>query len=124
MNILVTHSSNFDYKNELYLPLRNSELNSLHKIILPHEGDSILYTRPIIENHEVELQLAEVSLPSTGQGIEMGWANAFNVPILCIFKRGTKYSGTLKVVTDKFIEYIDSSDMVLKLTDYLKLHEN
>jgi len=30
MKIFVAHSSNFDFKNELYLPLRNSSLNNKH----------------------------------------------------------------------------------------------
>lgn len=34
MKIFVAHSSNFDFKNELYLPLRNSDLNNKHKIFL------------------------------------------------------------------------------------------
>jgi len=40
MKIYLTHSISFDFKNELYLPVRNSYLNNFHEITLPHEYDS------------------------------------------------------------------------------------
>lgn len=118
MKIYVAHSSSFDYANELYKPLRESDLNNQHEIALPHEistdqFDSETYLKTC------DLVIAEVSYPSTGQGIELGWAAYLKVPILCIYKSGTKPSGALKVVTSDFIEYSDSSDMIAKLIDFL-----
>lgn len=118
MKIYVTHSSNFDYQNELYQPLRKSELNNLYKITLPHE-----HTTDQFSSKEYimscNLILAEVSYPSTGQGIELGWANSYDVPILCLYKKGTTPSGSLKVITNTFIEYVNGEDMVQKLTEFL-----
>ncbi len=111
MKIYVTHSSNYDYQNELYLSLRKSKLNKLHEITLPHEHaldqfNSKEYLK------DCSLILAEVSYPSTGQGIELGWANLYDVPIVCLSKKGVKPSGSLKVISNTFIEYENSQDMV------------
>jgi len=118
MKIYVTHSSGFDYQNELYQPLRKSELNKLHEITLPHEHTTDQFNSKDYMK-ECNLILAEVSYPSTGQGIELGWANLYKVPIVCLYKEGTKPSGSLKVISNSFIEYENNQDMIQKLTDYL-----
>ena len=73
---------------------------------------------------DCNLILAEVSYPSTGQGIELGWANAYAVPILCFHKKGIKPSGSLSVISDTLIDYEDSQDMIQKLTDYVSTFQN
>lgn len=114
MNIFVTHSSAYDYEHELYLPLRNSILNHKYSFFLPKEGrfDEVI-TIDYIKNSEVVL--AEVSYPSTGQGIELGWANTLQVPIICIYKKETKYSAALSKLTNRFYFYADSRDMIKKI---------
>ncbi len=74
-------------------------------------------TKEIIKNSD--LIIAEVSFPATGQGIEIGWADIFGVPILCVSKEGQKISGSLKYITDKFITYSDSQDFITKLSEFL-----
>ena len=49
--------------------------------------------------------LAEISFPSEGRAIEMGWANAYGIPILSIHRRGAKYSGSIHAICEDFIEY-------------------
>jgi len=112
MKIYVSHSTNFDYQTELYEPLREN-FNELD-IFLPHEknGDTVDTKKNIKES---ELVLAEVSYPSTGQGIELGWANDSNVPIICIHRDDAKPSGALRIVSDNFISYSSVSEMVEKL---------
>lgn len=117
MNIFVSHSSNFDFKNELYIPLRKSELNNLHTIFLPHEKETDLVTKDIIKTSDIVI--AEVSFPSTGQGIELGWANVYQIPIICIYKKDSKISSSLNKITNQFIVYENSEDMIEKLTDSL-----
>ncbi|MBW2985833.1 hypothetical protein KY333_00525 [Candidatus Woesearchaeota archaeon] len=41
MKIYVGHAKKFDFKKELYEPLRKSPLNNEHEIVLPHEKDLI-----------------------------------------------------------------------------------
>lgn len=117
--IYIGHSSDFDYKKELYNPIRNSKLNSIYKIILPHENS----TEPFNSKEDLKyckLMIAEVSFPSTGLGIELAWANSYNVPILFIHKKGHKISSSLKVVSSDFIEYESSNDLLIKITEYIQ----
>ncbi len=129
MKIFVTHSSDtfanvgifsggFNFKDELYEPLKNSDLNIKHEIILPQKNGYELITKEII--NECDLIVAEVSFPSTGQGIELGWANVFKIPIVCIYKDDCKYSNSLTKITNNFISYKDENEMILKLSDYIK----
>jgi len=118
MKIYVTHSSSFDYKKELYLPLRKSELNNLHEITLPHEFSMKQFnSKEYLKG--CDLVLAEASYPSEGQKIELGWASSYKVPIICLYKKGKKISDSLKTISNVFIEYKSSEDMIQKLTDYL-----
>lgn len=118
MKIYLTHSTSFDYKNELYIPIRESDLNNQHEIVLPHEkSDKPFDSKKYFD--ECNLVIAEVSYPSTGQGIELGWANIKNIPIICFYKTGTKPSGSIKAVSNKIIEYIDKNDLIKKLSDNL-----
>jgi len=113
MRIFVAHSSDFDFKSKLYEPLRASALNTKHEILLPQEEGKEVITREIIKN--TDLLVAEASCPSTGQGIELDWADIFRVPIVCIFEKGAKISSSLHYVTDNFISYDDADDMLNKL---------
>lgn len=121
MKIYIGHSREFNYKEELYKPIRNSRLNDEHEIIFPHEVHEEakdFVTRDIIKTCDV--MVAEVSFPATGLGIELGWANSSKCPIICIYKKGSKISGSLKVICDKFIEYTDKKDLVDKLDKSLE----
>ena len=122
MKIFVAHSSNFDFKNELYKPLRESVLNIKHEILLPQEKGKETITKDIIKS--LDVFIAETSYPSTGQGIELGWADIFNIPIICIFKEESKISQSLHYVTDNFITYKDTEDMVDRLGMVLKKLSN
>lgn len=117
MKIYVTHASTFDYQTELYKPLRDSNLHIEHQLILPHENSNELFsTKDFISQQE--LIIAEVSYPSTGQGIELGWADIYKIPIVCIYKSGSQPSSGLKMITEFFIEYGSRTDMVQKLNEF------
>ncbi len=114
MKIFVAHSSSFDFKTKLYAPLRSSVLNTEHEILLPQEGEIEEITRDMIENSDV--LIAEVSSPSLGAGIEMGWADSFHHPVIAVYEKGTTPSFSIdNVVTDR-IEYDGAEDMISKLT--------
>jgi len=117
MKVFVSHSSGCDFINNLYKPLRSSQINKDHKIFLPHENNKNVLTKDIIKNSDVVI--AEVSYSSTGQGIELGWANIFNIPIICIYQNTTKPSGSLKYITKTIVTYKDAEEMIKKLTDAL-----
>ena len=117
MNIYISHSREVASENELYKPIRESALNNFHTFFLPHENQRDLNNLEILRNSD--LVIAEVSFPSTGQGIEIGVANMLNISIVCFYKEGNKISGSLKYTTDKFVTYLNSQDLVSKISKFL-----
>jgi len=120
MKIYVAHSRDFDFQKELYEPIRQSSLNQEHTFVLPHENSAEPFNSKDYLKNECELMIAEVSFPSTGLGIELGWANSYNVPIVCIYRKGSKLSGSLKVVAGNFVEYSNSKELISGIKKILK----
>lgn len=116
MQIYLIHAGNFDYINELYNPIKTSELYKKHQLIFPHETTE-KNSKIIIQ--QSDLVLAEVSYPSTGSGIELGWADTFHIPILCVYRKDKHFSSALKYITDQFIAYENPQDLVFKLERWL-----
>lgn len=124
MNIYISHSRSFDFAKEIYVPIRTSSLNSEHVFLLPHEeSDTVFPTKDYLESQQCELVIAEVSYPSTGQGIELGWAEMLHIPIVCFSKHDAKVSQSLYVVTNKFISYSNSEDLIEKIGQTINLYE-
>lgn len=119
MKIYVAHSSGFNYKDELYKPLRNSNLYNTHNFILPHEkrGDAV-NSKKIIS--ECDLVIAEVSYPSTGLGIELGWAEMIKIPVICLHRESRKISSSLPVLFENIISYKSEDNLLEKINDHLK----
>lgn len=119
MKIIITHSSDLDFENILYAPIMESDLWHEHKILLPQRtGLREQITREMIRDADVVL--CEVSMPSTGQGIEIGWATSYGTPIVCFSRKGAKISGALEFVCETFFEYEDEVDMVEKIKSIIK----
>ena len=118
MKIYVSHATGFDFVKQLYEPIKNSKLRDIHDFTFPHKNEESVHARELIKSSD--MVFAEVSFPSTGQGIELGWASLFNVPIVCFSRKGSKTSGSLKYVSDQFIEYDDADDLMVRLTAFLK----
>ncbi len=120
MKIYISHSRKFDFKKQLYEPIKNSDLMQKHEFIFPHDNsDSPYPTRELLQFGAVGMVIAEVSYPGTGQGIELGWADMLNIPIVCIYKEGADISSSLSVVTKKFLMYTDVENMVQDLKGLL-----
>lgn len=121
MKIYLAHSTSFDYKKELYEPLRKSKLNKIHEIIMPHENTKELFnSKDFLKKDSKNIIVAEISYPSIGLGIELGWANAFGNKIICIYKKDAKLSNSVKVVTKNIIAYENTDDLIDKLEQTLK----
>lgn len=118
MKIFIAHASSYDFVRELYDPIKHSPLVKKYTFIYPMEEGNFQTTRDVIES--VDCILAEVSFPSTGQGIELGWANIYEIPIICIYKKGNKYSSSLPKLTKTFITYRDKKDIINKISSALK----
>ena len=115
MNIYISHcGGNYDYENELYQPIKESELSKMHHFFLPHEPQNI-DVDAVAELKHTDILIAEASYPSTGQGIELAQAKAANVPIICFYRTGARTSSSLRFVTNRVVEYTDVSDLFTKL---------
>jgi hypothetical protein len=121
MNIHVAHSRSFDFKTELYEPIKNSSLSKEHTFIFPHDENSQLVSSKELFQTGCDLVIAEVSHPATGMGIELGWADMLNIPIICIYKNGSNLSHSLKAVTNTFLEYSDTNEMITKIIEGIKI---
>ena len=111
MKIYIAHSRNIDFINELYKPIKNSVELSNCEFILPHERKQENNNNRMIYKN-LDMIIADVSKPSTGLGIELGWANDDNVKIYCIYKKGFKYSSSLKTVSNNFYEYSNELELI------------
>lgn len=117
MKLYVSHSTKFDYEAELYEPLKTAF--ATYDIFLPHDAENVdVKARDIISASDY--LVAEVSFPSTGQGIELGWADGKNVPIICVYKTGSEVSSALRFVTNVFIEYGTTDELIGKLRNQLE----
>jgi len=116
MQIYFGHSSKSNYEEELYDPIRESRIYSLHTIIFPHNTER-KNTKDTLQN--CDLFIAEVSSPSTGLGIELGWANIFEKKIICVYKQGTIISQSLKEISNTFIEYTNAQDLIHKIEKHI-----
>lgn len=114
--IYISHSKKFDFKTQLYIPLRTSPLNTQYHIILPHEySNEPFVSKKFLRN--VSAVIAEVSFPATGQGLELGWADMLEIPIACMYRKGTVPSGSLKTISHHLYAYDGPNDMVEKIAE-------
>ncbi|MBI2410407.1 MAG: hypothetical protein HYV32_00730 [Candidatus Kerfeldbacteria bacterium] len=119
MKIYIGHATSFDFHNELYTIIRDSEIHQQHEIILPHEKSNEQFSSKVLFQSGCDLMIAEVSWPSTGLGIELGWADMYRIPIVCIYRKGSKVSGALTAVSQYFLEYENPSDIPQVVSTYL-----
>lgn len=112
MNIYVAHARSFDFKKELYEPIRQRSLSDEHTFVLPHETSNEPFDSKEYLQHQADVVLAEVSEPSTGLGVELGWADIYGVPIVCLYRKGSRISGSLQVVSKNFVEYSNNKELI------------
>ena len=117
MKVFVAHASNFAFKEKLYAPIRASELNTKHEFWLPQETDEDWVTLDFMRS--CDALVVDVSIPSTGAGIEMGWANALGIPILGIYEKGSKPSASAEYTTKMYREYTNPQEMLSVVTAFL-----
>ncbi len=113
MKLYISHSSGFDYTSGLYAPLKKSIARD-HDIFFPHDSKDVVNSKSIIQ--ESDLILAEVSYPSTGQGIELGWGDAEGIRIICFYKAGSSPSSAIELISSSSFEYASMDEMLSKLT--------
>ena len=122
MKIYIAHSRNFAFQKELYEPIQNSSLAKEHTFVLPHSESGEAFNSKKLFEKGCDLIIAEVSYPSVGLGIELGWADILKIPVVCIYKKDSEMSGSLKVITDKFLEYSNTEELVAKVGKAIQNH--
>ncbi len=89
---------------------------SNHEFIFPHkESQTPFESKELFQTRGCDLILAEVSEPSTGQGIELGWADLSRIPIICVYKTGSKFANSLSKISKSFFEYSDYNNLISSL---------
>ncbi len=119
MKIYIAHPKKLDYKENLYKPIREDKELQKYDILLPHEKTSNS-SNPREFYKDLSVMIAEVSVPATGMGIELGWAYDDGVPIYCIYQKNSKVSGSLKCLTSHFIEYTSEEDLLDIIKNIIK----
>ncbi len=120
MKIYIAHSREFDYENKLYKPIRNN-FNRDDEIILPHENN-INNDRNYYK--DIDLMIAEVSYPSTGLGIELGWAYDDNIPLYCIYNNEKSISSSINAITNNLYEYNNEEEMIEIIDNIINIEYN
>lgn len=115
MNIYISHARRTNYEKELYRPIKNSDLVKTHQFIFSYDGKQEINTEELFRSKGCDLMIAEVSIPATGLGIELGYAKILGIPVICVYKKGSDISRSLKYITNKMIEYNDSNDLIEKM---------
>ena len=117
MRIYVSHLRRGNYEKDLYGPLLASSLVHAHTFILPHQLDQKPFnTKELFAKNGCDLVIAEITHPSTGQGIELGWAHVYRIPIYSYYKKGTDVSGSALVISTKKGEYGTTEELIERLT--------
>ncbi len=120
MRIYVAHSRAFDFKAELYTPLQKA-LGSEHQLILPHAVSEEPYpSRDLFDSKGCDAVIAEVSFPSTGLGIELGWADSRDIPVFGVHRTTALVSGSLLGVCNAIVPYEGGMDIGVVVQSLLK----
>ncbi len=108
MKIYIIHSREFDFESQLYAPIKACQsLMQEHEVILPHDANTAgQFSKPIIDASDIIF--AEISFPSTGMGIELGWAHAANKTIICLCKHNKQSSSSIKYICKSIISYAEN----------------
>lgn len=121
MILYVSHPKTVDYKDELYAPLRQSRLDNIYDIILPNEFSAADYNiRELFEARQVTAILAEVSEPSTMQGVELGWASLYNIPIILLHKNTVEIPESLAAISSSVIAYEYLDDVIDDIYQFIQ----
>jgi hypothetical protein len=111
MKIFVSHSTKSNFEDELYKPLRDSELAAENEFVFPHETGAQIVIKDVIR--DCDLVIAECTQTDFEQGLELGWANGAYVTTVCFYKTGTQIPESLHAVSENVIAY-DSVDSILQ----------
>lgn len=118
MKVYAAHAKGFDFHTNWYEPIKQTSWFS-DEVILPHEKTEALFdSKTFLQSCDV--MIAEVTYAATGLGIEIGWANMMEVPIICFYEEGKKLSSSVKMIADVCISYRSTEELQEKLNELKK----
>lgn len=120
LNIYAAHASSFDYQAEFYQPLQESTIAEQHNITFPHDNTEEQFNSYKFFHTDCDLVIAEVSHPSTGLGIELGWAYDADIPIICVHQDTSDPTNALTAVTNMVYKYSSPKNMITVLKNNWK----
>lgn len=102
------------YSNNIYSPIDTIEFKGTNRE---------MYERVMKRLQTTDIVIAEMSSPSTGQGMELQEAVRLDIPIIIIAKNGSKISSTVlgSGKIKKVIYYDKKEDIKGKFTELCKL---
>lgn len=95
VNIYFGHSKDIDYLKYYEIIESSFDLNK-YNFIFPNKLDKNSRNgREFYKKENIDLFIAEVSLPATGLGIELGFAYDEEIPIYCLYMKENIPSSSL-----------------------------
>lgn len=91
--------------------IRVTPLNGLHT------ADQAIVSRDKFSVKTSDLVLANLSYgenPLVGTSVEIGWADAFDIPIIAVFKKGTRFDHPFTRVLCYRVDTLDEAVQVIK----------
>lgn len=109
-SIYLAHSSKFDFKNDLYEPIKRSNLADIYDFIyLMETPGNLPNTKEMIRSFNAVI--GEISYPSTGAGIEIGWADALGIPLVLIHNQSYNPPEYYKTISSYVSEYDNAENI-------------
>ena len=90
-------------------------MNDKHNFVLPHEKSSSPFNSKEYFQKDCDLVIAEISGSSIGLGIEIGWADAYGLPIIFVYQKGTPLPSYLDKLSNRSVSYSDDNELVFGL---------
>ena len=112
MKIYIGHLSSIDFESNFYGPLLRSNIANEHHLVLPHENSEEPFDSKSFLSGDADLFVVETSKPSTGLGTELGWAETYGVPVVCVHRSTVEPSSSLKVVAENVVPYDGLEELI------------
>ncbi|MFH1401318.1 MAG: hypothetical protein ABIH41_07415 [Nanoarchaeota archaeon] len=110
--VYVAHAKAMDYRSLLYEPIRRSGMTDRYDFVFPHESSDGVFSSKEFFRDLCDILVVEASVPAPGWGIEMGWADAYGVPIVALCRTDAKLSSSVAAMSRQVVRYSTPEEMI------------